>query len=116
MVETWKDAWFEPGTRLIYIVPRSFVDAILPLDVRPRPSKIARVFVGRIELLPDVQLASVTDALLRGDEAALNAHGRFLWPAVQRVLADSNSDERLRLEGSLGPVYRRPTHNLKRCP
>ena len=116
MVETWKDAWFEPGTRLIYIVPTSFVDAILPLDVRPRPSKIARVFVGRIELLPDVKLASVKDALLRRDEAALNAHGRLLWPAVQRVLADSNSDERLRLEGSLGPVYRRPTHNLKRCP
>ena len=116
MVDTWKDSWFEPGTRLIYIVPTSFVDATLPLDVRPRPSKIARVFVGRIELLSDARLASVKNALLSGDEVTLNAHGRFLWPAAQRVLADSNGEERLRLERSLGLVYRRPTHNLRRCP
>jgi hypothetical protein len=116
MVETWKDSWFEPGTRLIYIVPTSFVDAVLPLDIRPRPSAVARVFVGRIELLSDVKLSAVKSALLNGDEAALRAHGRFLWPAVQRVLADSSAEERLRLERSLAVVYRMPTHNLRRCP
>ena len=115
MVETWKDSWFEPGTRLIYIVPESFVDEILPLAVRPRPSRIARVFVGRIELLSDAKLASVKNALVNGDATALNAHGRFLWPAVQRVLADSNREERVQLERSLGLVYRMPTHNLRRC-
>ena len=115
MVDTWKDSWFEPGVRLIYIVPASFVDATLPLDIRPRPSSIARVFVGRIELLSDAKLTSVKNALLNGDAAALNAHGRFLWPAVQRVLADSSSEERGRLERSLALVYRMPTHNLRRC-
>ena len=115
MVDTWKDSWFEPGVRLIYIVPASFVDATLPLDIRPRPSNIARVFVGRIELLSDAKLTSVKNALLNGDAAALNAHGRFVWPAVQRVLADSSSEERGRLERSLALVYRMPTYNLRRC-
>jgi hypothetical protein len=115
MVDTWKDSWFEPGTRLIYIAPSEFVDAMLPLDIRPRPSAIARVFVGRIELLADAKLAAVKHALLTGDEAALKAHARFLWPAVQRVLADANADERARLDRSLGLVYRMPTHNLRHC-
>jgi len=26
MVETWRDSWFEEGSRLIYIVPRGFID------------------------------------------------------------------------------------------
>ena len=51
MVETWRDSWFEEGSRLIYIVPPSTVDAILPLQVDPAPSQTVRVFVGRIELI-----------------------------------------------------------------
>jgi hypothetical protein len=115
MIETWKDSWFEPGTRLIYIAPSAFVDAILPLDIQPRPAAIARVFVGRIELLSDAKLAAVKNALLTEDEPALTAHGRFLWPAVQRVLADANAADRARLDRSLGVVYRMPTHNLRNC-
>ncbi|MGA2343975.1 MAG: hypothetical protein ABSG29_12355, partial [Steroidobacteraceae bacterium] len=44
MVETWRDSWFEEGSRLIYIVPTSAVDAILPLQVEPAPLQTARVF------------------------------------------------------------------------
>ena len=51
MVETWRDSWFEEGTRPIYIMPPHSVDAILPLQVEPAPLRTARVFVGRIELL-----------------------------------------------------------------
>jgi len=29
MVETWRDSWFEEGTRLLYIVPPEFVNTIL---------------------------------------------------------------------------------------
>lgn len=50
MIDTWRDAWFGEGTRLFYIVPRPFIDAILPLDITPAPAGIARVFVGRIEI------------------------------------------------------------------
>jgi hypothetical protein len=51
MVKTWRDSWFESGRRLFYVVPRPTIDAILPLDITPAPSTIARVFVGRIELI-----------------------------------------------------------------
>jgi hypothetical protein len=51
MVETWRDSWFEPGSRLFYIMPRKRVDELLPLRIAPEPSAIARVFVGRMELL-----------------------------------------------------------------
>ena len=39
MVDTWRDSWFEEGTRLLYIVPRATVDAMLPLEITPRQSK-----------------------------------------------------------------------------
>ena len=59
MLESWKDSWFEEGSRLIYIVPRSFVDKILPLTIEPEPANIQRVFVGRMELLtPATQSAN----------------------------------------------------------
>jgi hypothetical protein len=50
MVETWRDTWFAPGTRLFYLVPRAMVDRVLPLDIDPQPLDVTRVFVGRIEL------------------------------------------------------------------
>jgi len=49
MVETWRDSWFEEGSRLIYIVPASAVDAILPLESRTNSDRDQRVFVGRID-------------------------------------------------------------------
>ena len=51
MIDTWRESWFEEGTRLFYIVPRPAIDAILPLAITPAPSAIARVFVGRMELV-----------------------------------------------------------------
>ncbi|MCA1561819.1 MAG: hypothetical protein LC753_16255 [Acidobacteria bacterium] len=51
MIETWRDSWFEEGTRLFYVIPRAGVDAILPLDIEPRPGDVVRVFVGRIEIV-----------------------------------------------------------------
>jgi hypothetical protein len=50
MVETWRDSWFGEGMRLLYIVPRAAVDAILPLDIEPRPAQVVRVFVGRLDI------------------------------------------------------------------
>jgi len=48
MIDTWRDSWFEEGSRLIYIVPSQAIEAILPLQVEPAPLQTARVFVGRI--------------------------------------------------------------------
>jgi hypothetical protein len=60
MVQTWSDSWFdEDGTRILYLVPRTFTDAVLPLQMNPAPRELTRVFVGRAELLdPSVEKAA----------------------------------------------------------
>ena len=85
MVETWRDSWFEEGQRLFYIVDRRDVDDILPLDVTPAPTAVARVFVGRIELITPSVIAEVRSALEAGDKAAVRRYGRFLRPILQRI-------------------------------
>jgi hypothetical protein len=89
MVETWKDSWFEEGARLIYIVPSRSIDTILPLDITPRPSQTARVFVGRIELVTPETLLSVERALSNNDRATLDRYGRFLDPILKRIESGS---------------------------
>jgi hypothetical protein len=85
MVETWRDSWFEEGTRLIYLVPRADVDRILPLTVSPAPDEVARAFVGRVEIItPDVQ-DEVEQMLLRDDIRGLTRCGRFLQPIVDSI-------------------------------
>jgi len=88
MVDTWRDSWFEEGTRLLYIVPRATVDAMLPLDIRPQPTETARVFVGRLELITPATMAEVRRALETRDRAALVKYGRFLLPIALRIVAD----------------------------
>jgi hypothetical protein len=87
MVETWRDSWFEEGSRLIYLVPRATVDAILPLQVEPAPSEIARVFVGRIELLTPETKRTVEAAVKTGDWQVAARYQRFLTPILDRIFA-----------------------------
>ena len=52
MVRTWWHSYFErEGTRVFWVVPREHVDAILPIDIEPRPAELERVLVGRTEIL-----------------------------------------------------------------
>jgi hypothetical protein len=92
MIETWRDSWFEEGTRLFYIVSRKTIEAILPLDIKPAPSAIERVFVGRIELLREDTVEAVKDGILNRDRAPIVTHGRFLSPILQRLAASSPGD------------------------
>lgn len=71
MLATWGDSWLEEGTRLLYIVPRSAVDATLPLEVTPTPASTVRVFVGRVELISAASRSAVKTALLARDRTAL---------------------------------------------
>jgi hypothetical protein len=83
MVETWKDSWFEEGSRLIYIVPRGFIDNILPLTMNPVPEQFVRVFVGRLEIVTPATARAVEAAIAAKDEATLNKYERFLEPILQ---------------------------------
>ena len=83
MVETWRDSWFEEGSRLIYIVPRGFIDDVLPLTINPAPAQITRVFVGRLEIVTPATTRAVETAMAADDEVALNKYGRFLEPILE---------------------------------
>jgi hypothetical protein len=85
MVETWKDSWFEEGSRLIYIVPRGFIDNVLPLTIDPAPGQIVRVFVGRLEIVTPTTARAVKTAIAHNDEETLKKYGRFLEPILQIV-------------------------------
>jgi hypothetical protein len=87
MLETWGDSWFEEGSRLIYIVPRAYIDLILPLSINPAPSQLARVFVGRIELITPASENSIEAAIASRDAATLEKYGRFLYPIFNVIVA-----------------------------
>lgn len=94
MIQTWNDSWFEEGTRLLYIVPRDFVDSVLPLKISPPPSKTTRVFVGRLEVVTPRTEQAVETAFARGDRKALAQYGRFLVPILEIMMARSNEPVR----------------------
>jgi len=83
MVETWKDSWFEEGSRLIYIVPRAYIDKVLPLTINPAPEQVVRVFVGRLEIITPTTAREVKAAIAAKDESTLNKYGPFLEPILQ---------------------------------
>jgi hypothetical protein len=105
MIESWQDSWFDEGTRLFYIVPRATIDAILPLEIVPRPSEVARAFVGRMELFTRVEEEAITDALRASDFGALKKYGRFLEAFGRRVLSDTTPSDRPAVEQRLRAAY-----------
>jgi hypothetical protein len=94
MVESWQGSWFEQGTRLFYIVSGDAVDAILPLQIDPKPVEVKRVFVGRIEIATPATLREVKTALEKRDQVTLAAYGRFLDPIGKQLVWSLPETER----------------------
>jgi hypothetical protein len=88
MIETWRDSWFEEGMRIFYLVPRTTLDAVLPLKIAPAPTATERVFVGRVELLSPSMQRTISTALGLGDTNTLAKYGRFLRPFCDRILKE----------------------------
>jgi hypothetical protein len=97
MVNTWKDSWFaEDGVRVLYLLPRNWTDATLPMQIKPAPKELVRVMVGRAEVLtPQTedqltrlvsQAQSDDPTALRELRARLDKLGRFAEPALSRAL------------------------------
>lgn len=87
MVATWRDSWFEEGTRLFYLLPGPAVDRILPLSITPAPVSVVRAFVGRIEIATPETLAEIERALVASDIRTLSRYGRFLDPFAAQVMS-----------------------------
>ncbi len=116
MVETWRNSWFEEGSRLLYIVPPEFVNDVLPLSIKPAPAQTVRVFVGRLELVTPATEQEVETALATQDTATLKAYGRFLEPILATMIQrEKNSAKAGRLQNYLNIVYSRLVNqNLRR--
>jgi hypothetical protein len=105
MFETWRDSWFEEGSRLLYIVPRQFVDSVLPLSITPTPAKTVRVFVGRLELVTPATQRAVEQAFATHDQIMLTRYGRFLVPILENMIAsERNSAKKAHLLEYLNDV------------
>ena len=78
MIETWQNSWWEESSRLIYIVPRGFIDKVLPLTISPAPEQLLRVFVGRLEIVTPETARAVETAFATHDNRTLNQYSRFL--------------------------------------
>jgi hypothetical protein len=96
MVKTWRDSWSEEGLRVFYVLPRRATDAILPITINPQPSELARVFVGRAEIItPEMEREIRAAAQLFGENspearaAAINRvrrYGRFADPVLREAM------------------------------
>jgi len=107
MLESWKYSWFEEGSRLIYTVPNSFVEKILPLSIQPQPAKIQRVFVGRMELLTPATQNAIETAAATHDNAILSKYGRFVAPMIEMILRrNPSSIHSAELNDELTGIYR----------
>jgi hypothetical protein len=96
MVKTWRDSWFEEGLRVFYILPRRATDAILPITIKPQQSELARVFVGRAEIITSEMESEIRAAAqLFGKNSpearatAINSvrrYGRFADPILREAI------------------------------
>jgi regulator of protease activity HflC (stomatin/prohibitin superfamily) len=77
---------------VLYLVPRSKTDELLPLTVEPKPTEVVRVLVGRHDFLTpeqesmadrQVARARAARAELEAAERELNGIGRFSAQAQQ---------------------------------
>ena len=108
MVETWRNSWFEEGSRLLYIVPPPFVNEVLPLSINPAPAQTVRVFVGRLELVTPATEKAVKTAFAAHDTTKLKAYGRFLEPILATMIKkETNAAQTRRFQEYLNFVYGR---------
>jgi hypothetical protein len=94
MLETWRDSWFEEGLRVFYILPRTKLDALLPIAIQPTPGQLSRVFVGRVEMLSPRMRSEIGMAVANGDVGVLRKYGRFL-DAFLKEMGDPKMDEKV---------------------
>ena len=104
MVKTWQDSWFgEEGVRVLYVLGRQWTDRTLPLTIEPAPDEVARVMVGRAEVIFPSQEWKLLKQIVRYSEATPEDRvgvindtralglGRFADAAVRRLLGATPS-------------------------
>ncbi|HAV63374.1 MAG TPA: hypothetical protein DCY13_13535 [Verrucomicrobiales bacterium] len=129
MINTWKADWFDDqGLRALYLLPQSWTDEILPLQLTPQPRELVRVMVGRAEILERTVEQKMelllTEAQRSGGAAQISSmvslvERRFVDPALTRAANVLLARERERLakqwpEPALTEQMKKPTLELNR--
>lgn len=84
MVHTWHKSYFKtPGTRVLYIVPRAWTDELLPIRISPRPKKLVRTLVGRIEFLTHAEENDLVRRVKQAYAMKMNYHQIAHKPGVR---------------------------------
>ncbi len=91
MIACWRSSWFgEEGTRLLYMVPTSITEDLLPLQISPKPDEVVRVLVGRMEIMPKSEEQRIL-GLVRASAAMRpenpTGKGEFRSPSLKELLA-----------------------------
>jgi hypothetical protein len=106
MVDTWERGYFlTPGTRLLYLLPESIINQVIPLSLNPAPDAVHRTMVIRLELLSPAYEATLSQWLTAmaspdPEQSAIGraqflALGRFAEPQLTRAIALSTNDEEI---------------------
>lgn len=104
MVNSWEKGYFRTdGIRVLYVLPRESVDALIPIEIKPAPEKLIRVMVGRTEVLTPalenqieqwiIELGSTEFPVREAASIALARLGRLGEPALRRVAAITKDAE-----------------------
>jgi hypothetical protein len=116
MVETWRDSWFEEGTRVFYIVPTGAIERILPLRVSGARVSTTRVFVGRMDVVTAGMEDAVERVLTSDSDALPDRFGRLLEPITDRILERTASNElRRAIAASRQDAFRRYATASGKC-
>jgi hypothetical protein len=104
MVNTWRTSYFHTdGVRVLFVLPQTWTDEFIPMEVSPQPKQIVRVMVGRLEVLTPERERLAENAvrdLAASDSATrerafnfLREQGRYVEPIVRRVLRTSKDEK-----------------------
>jgi hypothetical protein len=88
MLDTWEQSYLKNnGLRVLYILNRSEVEKILPMNIAPMPKTLNRVFIGRIEVLTEKEENKLfNDVLKSKDMFQIEKLGRMAHPIANRLL------------------------------
>jgi hypothetical protein len=103
MVNTWRSSWLgESGTRVLYSLPQSWTDKLIPLKIEPAPEKSLRVMIGRLEVMtPETerQLTNLVtaetpeNAVAKASTNVLGRLGRFGSAAAYHISQSMPTDD-----------------------
>jgi hypothetical protein len=75
--------------RILYVLPRAWTDALLPLRLDPAPRELVRTLVGRVEVLTVGEeqrlVGDIERAAAGGPPYEMTALGSFAEPKLRRA-------------------------------